>query len=89
MRRYNGLCIGGPYDGHMRSSESPSIVVAEQPSVDFVRQHVEPWALDISVTEYRYERLRGARTTIGLFVHESMDIDEALAALIDCYVSHG
>jgi hypothetical protein len=81
VSKYNGVCVGGKYDGELKAWDRPAFTIAERPILPPVLSVVQHKMIIDST--YNFHSL--AETGKGLWVHSSITLNIALLALIDRY----
>ncbi len=93
--RFNGLCLGGPWDSRMHVHWSPTLEIAEMPEMSAfaldMRMEAPNEPVPVRKTVYDYVPLTHAQ---GVWLHEGMRRDGvglaviAVEILAECYTQH-
>jgi len=86
MNCFLGVLVGGPKDGEWYDSDKPELLVYEldRTSVGYYPREDPPKTVPYKSHVYRWHPMP-MQTTFGMFIHESMTVDQAIVRVIECY----
>ena len=86
--KLHGVCIGGPVNGRKFVSNDRLLMFQENPAmprtVDVDPSVEVPEPVESKQHLYRWYQV-GAGGKLGLFIHESLDVDDAMDLLLNAY----
>lgn len=87
MKCFLGVLVGGPKDGEWCDSDKPELLVYEldRTAVGYYEPDDPPKTVPYKSHVYRWHRLPIHQATFGMFIHESMTIEQAFARVTECY----